>query len=853
LQVNHFIDDGAVFYLNGQEIGARFNMAPGEVAFDTLAASDISNARLQGPYLWPVDLLRPGENTIAVEVHQYRTSSTDIVFGLSLQGIVITNNPADSGVILNEILTQNSTLPEPDGSTPDWIELFNPSTNDVDLAGLALSDDPALPRKWTFPPGSIIRANNYLAVMCDGSGLASATNTGFALEGSGGAVYLYARASDGGALLDSIRYGLLPQDFSLGRSATGASSTWTLNLPTIGRTNIAANLGPASSLRINEWLANPPSGDDDWFELFNPGTLPVELSGLLLSDDPAEPGKFPIPARSWIGVSSDRFLKFVADDNVQNGPNHAAFKLSATADRIILSHPDGTAIDAISFVNQASGMSEGRLPDGAAQIVPFLQTISPGHPNYLFLTNILINEILTHSDPPLEDAVELRNAATSTADLSGWFLSDDQDEPKKFALPAGTALGAGAFQVFYENQFNPRPGDPGSFSFSSAGGDSVILSEAGPGGVLTGRRAVASLGPAENGVSFGRIQTSTGVDYAPLRSRTFGKDLPSTVEEFRLGAGLVNSGPKIGPLIISELMFYPPMLGTNDNVRDEFIELQNISSGTLSLFDPAHPTNRWRLRGGVEFDLPAITLPPGGVVVVTSFDPQNDLAAAAAFRQRYNTTATLAGPYLGKLGNEDDAIELLKPDAPQLDTGEVPFVLVEKVAYAAAAPWPAGAAGSGLSLHRRFQSPEWLYANEPLHWLAQTANPGLPEGASETDRDGDGMADDWERVHGFDPTSAADAFLDSDGDGLSNLAEFSLGTDPRDSASTFKAVVQRDSGGLVLVFTATSGRNFSVQARARFGDAEWSEVAQVPPGAEREVRLPLPTSASTQFYRLVAP
>ncbi len=48
----------------------------------------------------------------------------------------------------------------------------------------------------------------------------------------------------------------------------------------------------------------------------------------------------------------------------------------------------------------------------------------------------------------------------------------------------------------------------------------------------------------------------------------------------------------------------------------------------------------------------------------------------------------------------------------------------------------------------------------------------------QADMDQDGMADDWEWQHGFDPRSSGDAGLDADQDGLSNLAEFLAGTHP---------------------------------------------------------------------------
>jgi len=49
--------------------------------------------------------------------------------------------------------------------------------------------------------------------------------------------------------------------------------------------------------------------------------------------------------------------------------------------------------------------------------------------------------------------------------------------------------------------------------------------------------------------------------------------------------------------------------------------------------------------------------------------------------------------------------------------------------------------------------------------------PALAAGRAEADSDGDGMPDDWERLHGFDP-ARADGHADRDGDGLTNLEDW---------------------------------------------------------------------------------
>jgi hypothetical protein len=70
---------------------------------------------------------------------------------------------------------------------------------------------------------------------------------------------------------------------------------------------------------------------------------------------------------------------------------------------------------------------------------------------------VLINEIITRTDLPEVDAVELFNPNSQSVDISGWFLSDDGDVPQKFRLPTGTVLPAGGYRVFEEAAFNPFP------------------------------------------------------------------------------------------------------------------------------------------------------------------------------------------------------------------------------------------------------------------------------------------------------------------------------------------------------------------------------------------------------------
>jgi hypothetical protein len=84
---SNFIDDGAVFYLNGRELG-RHNMRSGPISYDSVAVEPIN-----GPPDWktislPGADLRTGDNALAVEVHQWGPASTDIYFATYLHAVI---------------------------------------------------------------------------------------------------------------------------------------------------------------------------------------------------------------------------------------------------------------------------------------------------------------------------------------------------------------------------------------------------------------------------------------------------------------------------------------------------------------------------------------------------------------------------------------------------------------------------------------------------------------------------------------------------------------------------------------------------------------------------------------------
>jgi hypothetical protein len=92
-----------------------------------------------------------------------------------------------------------------------------------------------------------------------------------------------------------------------------------------------------------------PSAGEDWFEIYNLDSHPVELSGLFLTDDLNNRTQKPIPALSFVGSGANGYLKFDADSAPGKGADHVNFKLSAKGESLGLFSANGVILDSITF------------------------------------------------------------------------------------------------------------------------------------------------------------------------------------------------------------------------------------------------------------------------------------------------------------------------------------------------------------------------------------------------------------------------------------------------------------------------------------------------------------------------
>jgi len=338
--------------------------------------------------------------------------------GSTITSFTLTPSPGASnyvsaytGPLLNEVLALNRTiLTNLTGHTADWIELFNPNPGSFTLAGFRLGVSMDANDAWAFPSGAAILGFGHFLIWFSNDHPASTNlgpelHTGRALTGGGDAVYLF---NPQGQIVDVVEFGLQAPDLSIGRVA----GQWRLLAsPTPAQSNTPpATLGSAAALRFNEWFASPLLGQEEFFELFNPGTQPVELGGLFVTDDLSINGRtqFTLPPLSFIGPRG--FAVLNADGETSLGRDHTNFKLDADAESLRLYSTNLAAIDTVVFGLQAAGGSEGRWPDGASVVNTFT-CATPGASNGV--------SDLTITGPPQSQTVVAGGTVSFSVTASG--------------------------------------------------------------------------------------------------------------------------------------------------------------------------------------------------------------------------------------------------------------------------------------------------------------------------------------------------------------------------------------------------------------------------------------------------
>jgi len=150
---------------------------------------------------------------------------------LSLFSLLMLNFSYAQTLVMNEIFSRGTT------GNLDWIEVFNPSTSQIDLTGYKVYDEGGnggTKAKKVFPAGTIIPAGGFYVIVTDEDGTTAGSK--FGLSSNGEQVWLENAA---GTVIDTILIPAMPvETTSYGRLPDGGANKQIFTTITKGTSNV---------------------------------------------------------------------------------------------------------------------------------------------------------------------------------------------------------------------------------------------------------------------------------------------------------------------------------------------------------------------------------------------------------------------------------------------------------------------------------------------------------------------------------------------------------------------------------------------------------------------------------------
>jgi hypothetical protein len=398
--------------------------------------------------------------------------------------------PDTTGAILviNEFLASNDFgAVDENGDHDDWIEIYNAGDEAIDIGGMYITDNleelmtSQIPA--TDPTLTTIEPGDFLILWADKEpeqGILHIDDV--KLSGDGEQIGL--TDVDGTTILDSLTYGEQTTDISFGRVPDG-EDTWEYfgygydSVPTPGTANGSGNV-PVVICFINEFMASNDYGPvdengehDDWIEIYNPNDYDIDLAGSYITDEIGDSTMttWQIPTGFVETViPAQGFLVLWADKEPEQGPLHVNIKLSGGGEDIALTNSDGvTIIDQLTYDEQTTDISYGRIPDGEDTWdyfgVDYASMPSPGAVNGSVEPVVIffINEFLASNDTcfadehgDFDDWIEIYNAGNIAGDIGGMYFTDDLTELMNSQIPTtfpdSTTINPGEYLIIWADK-----------------------------------------------------------------------------------------------------------------------------------------------------------------------------------------------------------------------------------------------------------------------------------------------------------------------------------------------------------------------------------------------------------------
>jgi len=488
-----------------------------------------------------------------------------------------TTGMADNGsVIINEVMSSNSAFaPAADGGYYDWIELYNPTGETVDLNDCYITDTDNVPLRFQLY-GLSIEPGRYAIVYLSGlNGIDSngILHANFKLSSNGETITLNDKHGNVISRLDvptgmeNISYGRLEEDNS-------SSYVWFASPTPLERNTGSYAVDPegleftgngviiSEFMTDNTYILYDADGDyGDWVELYNPTGTEADMSGYSLSDN-GSPSKWVFPSGTII-PSGGYLVVFCDGKNKVDtaGMLHASFSLSSEDDSITLFSNQGVICSSHAILDIPSNISCGYPLGSEDGGLKLFARPTPGKPNSTgsfelsetpvpnINNGILISEVLSVSGTLSDyssDYIEIFNSTSQDVDLTGYTLAQTPGEVV-FSFPSMTLRAGGYAVVYCDGTDASEAGKSLHAAIKiNSGGEDFYLAE--PDGRICD---YFSSGKGKNGVSSGRIGDDVTKRYfftnpTPGASNgSSGAQSYAPMPVFSLDGGYVSSGTQV--------------------------------------------------------------------------------------------------------------------------------------------------------------------------------------------------------------------------------------------------------------------------------------------------------------------
>ncbi len=274
------------------------------------------------------------------------------------------------GISFNEIMTNNDAVETEPGKYDNWVEFYNDSDVEIDLADFELQvRQNNKEGKLNFVVNTIVAPKSVKTLTFNEYKPTNSQNLKYSINSSNLNIKLIEKKS--GKLIDEIAVPNLRLNESYAELDDTSKKWMTFIKSTFGMSNLG--MSKNVKLYINEYMPKNDStfsdeqGEyDDWIELYNPNDFDVDLSGFYFSDKMEELDKWRIPDGTIITPKG--FLLFWADKDEKQGSNHIDFKLSGDSGYVILTNPyKNIIIDSTYYIDADTDESFARNGDGSPE------------------------------------------------------------------------------------------------------------------------------------------------------------------------------------------------------------------------------------------------------------------------------------------------------------------------------------------------------------------------------------------------------------------------------------------------------------------------------------------------------